>query len=129
VDLIGGDLARLTQTRLIEHFAGPNLVFRETLPRKLDQLRAEIVGTDPTPLERLLVERVVTCWLRLHLQENRAAARSGQHGGGRDDRAVFRAQRIYLAAIKTLATVRKLAVPALQVNIAKKQASMAGTAS
>jgi hypothetical protein len=29
--------------------------------------------------------------------------------------------RRYLAALKTLATVRRLAVPALQVNIAKKQ--------
>jgi hypothetical protein len=31
-----------------------------------------------------------------------------------------------LAAIKTLAVVRKLAVPVLQVNIAKKQVNVAG---
>ena len=33
----------------------------------------------------------------------------------------------YLSALKTLALVRKLAVPVLQVNIAKKQINVAGT--
>jgi hypothetical protein len=37
-----------------------------------------------------------------------------------------RAHRRYLTAIKTLATVRKLALPVLQVNIAKKQVNVAG---
>jgi hypothetical protein len=37
-----------------------------------------------------------------------------------------RAHRRYLSAIKTLATVRKLALPVLQVNIAKKQVNVAG---
>ncbi len=37
-----------------------------------------------------------------------------------------RAHNRYLSAIKTLATVRKLALPILQVNIAKKQVNVAG---
>ena len=39
-------------------------------------------------------------------------------------RALTAAQKRYLAAIKTLALVRKLAVPVLQVNIAKKQVNV-----
>ena len=35
------------------------------------------------------------------------------------------AVRRYLAAIKSLALIRKLAVPVLQVNIAKEQVNMA----
>jgi hypothetical protein len=34
----------------------------------------------------------------------------------------------YLSALKTLAQVRKLAVPVLQINIAKKQTNIAGPA-
>jgi hypothetical protein len=41
-------------------------------------------------------------------------------------RSLERAQKRYLAAIKTLAQVRKLAVPVLQVNIARKQVNVAG---
>jgi len=36
------------------------------------------------------------------------------------------AHRRYLSALKTLALVRKLAVPVLQVNIARKQVNVAG---
>jgi hypothetical protein len=37
-----------------------------------------------------------------------------------------RAHKRYLSAIKTLATVRKLAVPVLQINVAKQQVNVAG---
>jgi hypothetical protein len=65
-DLCGGELARLSQSTLIAKFSGKNLAFREALSRKLELLRAELAGPGPTPLERLLVERVVSCWLHLH---------------------------------------------------------------
>jgi hypothetical protein len=41
-------------------------------------------------------------------------------------RRMDRAHAHYLSAIKALAQVRKLALPALQVNIAKKQVNVAG---
>jgi hypothetical protein len=37
-----------------------------------------------------------------------------------------RAQRRYLAAIRTLAQVRRLLTPAVQVNIAEQQLNLAG---
>ena len=43
--------------------------------------------------------------------------------------SISSAQKRYLAAIKTLAVVRKLAVPVLQVNIARKQVNVAGSPS
>jgi hypothetical protein len=42
------------------------------------------------------------------------------------DRAVDRATRRYLAVLKTLATVRRLAVPTVQVNVARNQVNVAG---
>jgi hypothetical protein len=41
-------------------------------------------------------------------------------------RCIDRAHVRYLTSLKTLAVVRKLALPVLQVNIAKKQVNIAG---
>jgi hypothetical protein len=128
VDALGGDLARQAQLTLIDKFSGKNLLLKESLTRKLGLLRSELAGTSPTPLERLLVERVVTCWLHLHHIEQIYAQKESMslELGTYYQRSLTAAQNRYLAAIKTLAVVRKLAVPVLQVNIAKKQVNVAG---
>jgi hypothetical protein len=58
VDLLGGDPAR-------QAAAGDDLAFKEALARKMQLLRAELAGPSSTALERLLVERVVACWLQV----------------------------------------------------------------
>lgn len=126
VNAWGGDLAQQAQMALIHKFTGQNLLFQETLPRKLGLMRDELAGPSPTPLERLLVERIVTCWLHLHHLEviygNKESMTLSL--GIYYERCISSAQKRYLAAIKTLAVVRKLAVPVLQVNIAKKQVNV-----
>ncbi len=126
VDALGGDLARQAQLTLVHKFSEQNLMFREALLRKMDLLRAELAGSNPPALERLLVERVVTCWLHLHHLEHLYAQRDsmGMELATYYQRSMTSAQKRYLAAIKTLALVRKLAVPVLQVNIAKKQVNV-----
>jgi hypothetical protein len=128
VDALGGDLAKQSQLALINKLSGPNLVFQESLPRKLDLMREELSGPNPTALERLLVERIATCWLHLYLLETSYAQsqNASMDLGNYYQRSLSAAQKRYLAAIKTLAVVRKLAVPVLQVNIAKKQINVAG---
>jgi hypothetical protein len=129
VDLLGGDLAKQAQLILINKFSGQNLLFRESLTRKLELLRAELAGPNPAPLERLLVERIVACWLHLHHLEANYAGKENMslELGSYYQRSISSAQKRYLAAIKTLALVRKLAVPVLQVNIARKQVNVAGS--
>jgi hypothetical protein len=129
VEVCGGDLARQAEHSLLNAATGENLSYREAVLRKMELLRAELAGPDPAPLERLLVERIVACWLQLHYLDIRLAQNETkltmdqvEFLEGRRDRA----HRRYLSAIKTLATVRKLALPVLQVNIAKKQVNMAG---
>jgi hypothetical protein len=119
VDLLGGDLARQSQRTLIGMFSGQNLLLKESIIRKLDLLRSELAGPAPTPLERLLVERVVTCWLHLHHLEQIFAQKDSisLDLGTYYQRSITSAQKRYLAAIKTLAQVRKLALPVLRVNI------------
>jgi hypothetical protein len=129
VEALGGDLAKQAQLTLISKFSGRNLLFKETLTRKLDLLRDELAGPSPTPLERLLVERIVACWLHLHHLEAVYANKDNMSLalGTYYERSISTAQKRYLAAIKTLALVRKLAVPVLQVNIARKQVNVAGS--
>jgi hypothetical protein len=128
VDRLGGDLARQAQLTLIDKFGGKNLLFKESVTRKLDLLRAELAGPDPTPLERLLADRVAACWLHLHHLETVYSQKDSMSLalGTYYQRSLSSAQKRYLAAIKTLALVRKLAVPVLQVNIARKQVNVAG---
>ena len=85
VDWLGGDLARQATQSVVNAAAGEDLVFREALARKLELLRDELAGPEPTPIERLLVERVVACWL--HVYDADAALRPG---AGRADRDAAR---------------------------------------
>lgn len=113
VNPLGGDLARNAERALVRAIVGKNVGQREAIYRKMKQLRSELAGPNPQPLERLLVERVVLCWLHVHHadcqygQATKITLEYGEYLQCQQDRA----QRRYLAAIKCLATVRRLALP------------------
>lgn len=129
VGLFGGDLARNAQLTLIGKLCGKNLASQEALIGKLELLRADLAGQNPSSLESLLVGRIVACWLHLHYLEQIYSEREIENlkVGAYYEHCLDRAQRRYLSAIKTLATVRKLALPVLQVNIGQSQVNVAGT--
>jgi hypothetical protein len=123
-----GNLARQAELSLIKAATGDDLAFKEGLIRKMELMRKELAGPSPSPLERLLVERIVACWLQVQDADVRYA--QGQRDctlaqGEYQQRRMDHAHKRYLSAIKTLATVRKLALPVLQVNIAKEQINVA----
>ncbi|HVK10511.1 MAG TPA: hypothetical protein VM597_17215 [Gemmataceae bacterium] len=124
-----GNLARRVEATVVEKVCGGNLAMREGLTKKLAEMRAELNGPDPYPLERHLVERVVLCWLAVHDAELRAALAAALSPGQSDawQRRIDAAHRRHLSAVKALATVRKLAVPVLigQLNIAHRQVNRA----
>ncbi len=69
------------------------------------------------------------CWLELNCLD---PALSGKRGvplrqAEFYDRRRDRAHRRYLSAIRSLATVRRLVMPSVQVNIGTKQVNVAGT--
>lgn len=128
VDNFGGDLARETERYLVTTAAGENLPFKEALSRRLELMREELAGDNPTPLEKLLVERVALCWLTLHDVEMRWAQSRNNltiNQANHWQRRIDHSNKRYLTAIRTLALIRKLAVPVLQVNIAKRQTNIA----
>lgn len=95
-------------------------------------LRAELGYSGAPALERLLIDHVALCWVRLQLEEIRhAQAREQEQTLTKSeyhDRCLTTAQARYLRSVETLARVRRLCVPALQVNIADKQVNIAGAA-
>ena len=97
----------------------------EAIAWKLGALRAELSQPSDGPLERLLVDRVMLTWLQVHQAEGMHAQRLGQltiEWSDAHQRRIDRAQRRYLAAIRTLAQVRRLTVPvAVQINVGEKQ--------
>jgi hypothetical protein len=106
-----------------------NLFAREMLERQVERVKVELSGADPSPLERLLVERIACCWLQVNYAETKNAeyAKGGSFQASEYyQKRVERAQRRYLQAIKALAQVRRLLGPSVQVNVAERQVNVAG---
>ena len=101
-----------TTAKWLDLLAGDDACVRESLFRRVDELRQEIVeaGTD-TPLERLLTERIVASWLMTRffdLALGQAAEGSRASHVRYLQQQLDRSQRRYVAAVKGLAELRKL---------------------
>jgi hypothetical protein len=131
VNRYGGNLAATAQKVFAKNIAGDNVLLREAVVRKAELLCDELAGPNPSPIERLLVERVVLCWTYLNYLEIIYAenVELTPEQGLHRQKVLDRVHGRYLSAIRSLADVRRLAIPALQVNIAKRQVNVAGGAS
>jgi hypothetical protein len=120
---VAGDLAYAAVLNIVAKLdAGP--LVTESLKHSWVARKDELGYPSAPPLERLLIEQVVLCWLHLHIIEieytsvmnEPIPAISADHW----ERRLSTAQRRYLRACEALARIRKLArtTPALQVNIA-----------
>lgn len=101
---------------------------QEGLARELDEFAADLAGpTPPSPVERILIETAALCWYALRLAEGHYAGRAASKDGfslaqsDHAQRRIDRAHRRLLSTLKTLAQVRRLAVPAVQINVARQQ--------
>ena len=123
-----GNLAGRAESRLVENMTGTNLAGRSAIPRKMANLRAELEGPSPNPIERLLAERAVYCWLVVWQYESNlnAATDLTIKMSEFHQRRIDAAHRRFLSAVRTLAQVRKLAIPSIQVNIGQNQVNVTG---
>jgi hypothetical protein len=105
-----GDLSWHAEEALLNAAAGTDLLVKEAMRCHLAQLRDELTGEAPTPLERMLIDRLVLCWAMAHVADveaqakDRGADTQGPHFQRRQDAAHKR----LLSAAKQLALVRKL---------------------
>lgn len=113
-----GDLARHAQSAWVALASGPNLYLKEALTREAEVRRAELTRPGATPIEQLLVARVVACHLELHYlsaaEANALSAGDGHRVTDYQARRVERAQRMYLGAMGALVTFQRL-MPVPQV--------------
>ena len=123
------DLPAITRRAWINRLSGDDLLMQDAVERQAQQLRSELAGPAPTPREALLVDRVVVCWLQVQYADT-IYAQNLKDASIKvleyQQRRCEVAQRRYLAAIRTLAQVRRLLTPAVQVNIAENQVNVAG---
>lgn len=124
-----GNLARQVQDSLVLQMSGEkNLALPEIMKRKLKAMRQELAGQESSSLEHLLAERIVMCWLHLYYAEALYTQNTGNFTLSQADfhqRRITKAHNRYLSAIRTLAQVRRLGVPAVQVNIGDQQVNVA----
>jgi hypothetical protein len=112
-----GDLAAQAQEAWLQLLAGTDYLLAESVRLKLGALRQELGTEGASPLEKLLIERVVACWLQTHYADALYAQAKGPQSTPSVRQELMKrqesSQRRYLASIKQLALVRKLLKPAL----------------
>lgn len=88
------------------------MYLRETATRAAEAQRAELTRSGAGPIEKLLVERVVACWLQTNYFSAHEADRLGAGDAFRQlqfhAKRLEQAQRMYLAALGALLTFQKL---------------------
>ena len=112
-----GDLAAQAQEAWLQLLAGTDYMLAESVRLKLGALRHELGAEGASPLEKLLIERIVACWLQTHYADALYAQARGPQSTASVRQELMKrqesSQRRYLAAIKQLALIRKLFKPAL----------------
>ncbi len=131
------ELARKGQWALIKTAAGGKALAEEALTLRLDTMRSEIAGLDPSPLEVLLAEKIVSVWILAEALEMLLSAQlTALPKSQRMSHSFLKfylgwqeqAHRRLLSAIRELARVRRLqsGVPSsqttnVQINLSKPE--------
>lgn len=114
------NLSAAVRNSLITAIA-PKPVMKTALTSNVKNMRGEL-GYDQAPIiEQMLIDSIVLAWLRYQWVEHQVTELIGSDStfelSRHWDRKLTEAQRRYLRAVEALARVRKMALPALQVNI------------
>lgn len=122
---VAGDVIENTAQGMIKDMGGTYAI-RTSLQAGWTQIRENIAQPGDGALEELLIQQVALCWLKLAYTEwqHKYYLTTGSTTITQCDfweRRLSAAQRRYLRACETLARVRRLQLPAVQVNIGAQQ--------
>jgi hypothetical protein len=101
-----------------------DLLTREIYIRQMEKDAEELAGPNPSPLEKVLAERVAISRFRCYYYECLCVMglrKDTLNVDAHKHKRLAAAQRDFLSACRTLAQVRKLELPFVQVNVADKQ--------
>jgi hypothetical protein len=97
------------------------------LTREIRENAASLSGPTPTPAEAILAETAALSLFALRMHEAHFSGACSTGNGMSIAQAKFhlakidRAHARLMSTMKTLATVRRLAIPAVQINVARQQ--------
>ena len=104
-----GDAAKHAEMLLVGLIAGGDKLLNESLQRRLEDLKTQLGGSNPSPLERLAVERIICTWLQLqHVDAMVGRAIPGTKPATFLLMRQRQSDRAYTAAVKGLTTIRQL---------------------
>jgi hypothetical protein len=128
-EICATSLQRAAERAVLSRLCGENVAVRESVLYAVANLKADLAGDNPTPLEKLLVDRVALCWLDVQVLDILFSTEAGlsikqaEHQG----RARERANSRFLKAARAFAVVRKIGLPSIQVNVGSHQTNIAGS--
>ena len=107
-----GNLARHAQMEFIRLVTKGDFLFGEAIRRRADELRRELQGPFPTPLEILVVERIIAAQMQVQHVEGQIALSDGDIPGAKFWlHRQLQANRLLHAATKSLLLIRELLPP------------------
>jgi hypothetical protein len=114
-----GDIGRLATRNLIAQATCDDEVWRAGIEEKVKVLNEELLGPNPSILERLLVRRIVNGWVTVHSLELELAVRPPVNVRNKAylDTAVSRAQKRMTQAVGELARLRRLQAPLIVAHL------------
>lgn len=119
-DLVGvfGSPANLCLMNLVAHHCGDDPLRRAATMRQVERVERDLAGPGASPTERLLAQRAALVWLELHFVQAACATRKDAPTptqAAQRERRLDALNRRFNAAVRTLATVRKLGLPDLHL--------------
>lgn len=103
-------LVSMVEQGWLDRIAGKNLLLSQSVRRHVEQMKLDLAGPSPTPLEKVLAERIAAAWLGVQYAE--LAEATGDDGGGKVAQMRLRrldaAHKRFLSATKALAVARRL---------------------
>lgn len=123
---LAGNWSQTAIDRMLEG-ATKQAFVRESTKHRLDLLRQELGAESAPALEKILIENIVVCWLQLHITQTRHELNTRQAGiavATYWEKRLSATNARYLRACETLARVRRLRTPAMQINVGTNQVNV-----
>lgn len=126
----GGNLAEWAIMELIDGVSESSFL-RQTLRVGHEQLSQDLGEGRGNLLEQLLIQQVVLAWLRLAIVEYAYSAATNEETSFVKwdylEKRLNASQRRFLRACESLARIRRLNVPVVQLNVAQQQINQVHT--
>jgi hypothetical protein len=129
--IYAGNVVEQAAYSLVDSIGGKGTMLTAALKKGFTQMPRDLALPTDGPLEQLLVQQVVLCWMRYGQVEYTYTTKMSSATTFQQlrywEQRLNAAQRRYLRAVETLARVRKLQLPAMQINIASQQVNQVNT--